>query len=169
MSGRLIDLLLRLSARERRLLALLALLALPAVLWLGLITPLQEARSRAFGQAAETRALGLWLVQRAGDQARLTRPESARRAPPIGISGLEQSLVAAGLRGQVSRLGGTGDGRIELGFDAVEFDALAGWLSRSEPTWGYEIAALRLQRGAAPGQVAAELVLQPPEGPGGQP
>jgi len=87
-------------------------------------------------------------------------------APPIGISGLEQSLVAAQLRPMVTRLSGQDDGGIELGFEVVEFTLLASWLSQMDPGWGYDIANLRLQRHTEdPGLVSAELTLLPQQTP----
>jgi len=160
---RMIDMLLRLSPRERRLLGLLTLVVIPALLWLWLIAPLLESRAALLRQTAEAQALQLWVADRAADQQQLG--QGAGLTPPIGISGLEQSLVAAQLRPQVTRLGGQVDGGIELGFETVEFAALASWLSRMDPGWGYDIATLRLQRHEDPGLVSAELTLLPQQAP----
>jgi len=161
----LLDMLLRRSPRERRLLGLLALVAVPALLWLWVVSPLLESRAALIRQSAEARVLQLWVAEQAADQQQLGRPQGSQPVPPIGISGLEQSLVTAQLRQQVTRLGGQGDGGIELGFEAVEFTVLASWLSQMDPGWGYDIAALRLQRHADPGLVSAELTLAPQQAP----
>ena len=163
----MIDMLLRLSPRERGLLGLLALVVMPALLWLWLIAPLLDSRAAALRQTAEARALQLWVAERAADQAQLGRPQGSQLAPPIGISGLEQSLVAAQLRPMVTRLSGQDDGGIELGFEVVEFALLASWLSQMDPGWGYDIASLRLQRHAEedPGLISAELTLLPQQAP----
>lgn len=167
---RMTDMLLRRSPRERRLLGLMALVVLVVGLWLWLIAPLLEARSAVTRQGAETQALQLWVAARAAEQQQLGQAQTHPPTPPIGISALEQSLVAAQLRQQVSRLsgqgdGGQGDGGLELGFEAVTFTALASWLSQMDPVWGYDIARLRLQRHADPGLVAAELTLVPQSAP----
>jgi len=163
--ARMIDMLLQLSRRERGLLGLLGLVLLPALLWVWLIAPLLDNRSAITQQVNEARALQFWVAARAADQQQLGQLQGKQLAPPIGISGLEQSLVAAQLRQQVARLGGQQDGSIELSFEAVEFALLASWMSQMDPGWGYDITVLRLQRRAAPGLVAAELTLQPQQAP----
>jgi len=163
--ARLIDMLMRRSPRERRLLGLLALVLFPALLWLWLIAPLLESRGAVIRQTAEAQALQLWVADRAADQQQLGRPQETEPSPPIGISGLEQSLVSAQLRQQVTRLGGQGDGGIELGFETVEFTALASWLSQMDPGWGYDIDTLRLRRQEDPGLVSADLTLVPQQTP----
>lgn len=157
----MIERLLKLSARERGLLALLVAVALPALIWSAVIAPMQTRHAAALAARDEARALGVWVVERAAEQAQLRRARQTGPVPPLGISGLEQSLVEAGLRTAVSALGSQADGRIELRFDAVEFTRLANWLSHSDPGWGYDIAAFRLERGTAPGLVAAALTLEP--------
>ena len=168
MADRMIDLLLRLSPRERILLALMGAVLLPGALWLGVGEPLLARHAAAVEARHETQALGLWLVDRAAEQAQIAATTQGARAPggadpanPIGISGLEQSLVAAGLRPQVSELSAQSGGAVRLRFDAVQFTRLANWLSASDPGWGYDIAALRIERTDAPGAVAADLTLDP--------
>ena len=165
MADRMIDLLLRLSPRERILLALMGAVLLPGALWLGVAEPLLARHAAAIEARRETQALGLWLVDRAAEQAQIAATTPGARtsggADPIGISGLEQSLVAAGLRPQVSELSAQSGGAVRLRFDAVQFTRLANWLSASDPGWGYDIAALRLERTETPGAVAADLTLDP--------
>lgn len=165
MTQRFIDMLLRLSPRERVLLGLLVAVVLPALIWMFAIVPLQARHAAALQAQNDIRALGGWVVDRAAEHARLSADAGvgagSERMPPLGISGLEQSLVAAGLREAVSELGGQADGRIELRFDTVAFTDLAGWLSQSDPGWGYDITAFRLERGEEPGLVAVDLTLEP--------
>ena len=162
MTERLIDRLLQLSRRERFLLVLMAVIVLPALAWLLGLAPLNERRAAAERARQDSQSQALWVLDQAGEQAQLNAaPGAAGVATPIGISGLEQSLVAAGLRQQVRELGGEGDGRMALRFDSVVFTELMGWLSNNDPTWGYDITNFRLQRGAEAGMVVAELTLQP--------
>ena len=165
MSDRLIDLLLRLSARERVLLALLGAVLLPAALWLGVVSPLQERHQAAQSSLAQAQALGDWVVARAGEYDQIAQTVSGAAGlgpqPPIGISGLEQSLVQVGLREATAALAGQADGRIELRFDVVAFTRLADWLSASDPGWGYDIEAFWLERLETPGMVSADLTLRP--------
>lgn len=161
MGDRLIDTLMRLSPRERGLLGLLVAVVLPALVWLVLIAPLLDRHAAALAARDEARSLGVWVVDRAGEAARLVTPGAALPQAPIGVAGLESSLVDAGLRDEVSELGSQSDGGIELRFDAVAFTELADWLSRSDPGWGYDLSAFRLERGTEPGLVSADLTLRP--------
>ena len=156
-----IDILLHRSPRERRLLGLLAGVVIPALVWLWLVAPLLDRRAAVTRQLTEAQALQLWVAERAADQQQMRQALDRGPSPPIGISGLEQSLMATQLRSRVTRLSGQGDGGINLGFDEVEFTALASWLSRMDPGWGYDITVLRLQRLENPGLVAAEMTLLP--------
>jgi len=165
MMGRLADMVLQISPRERRLLGFLVLVLFPVLLWLWLISPLQERRAAVTGQLRDMQALQIWVADRAADQLQLGQTQGGEPIAPIGISGLEQSLLAAQLRSQVTRLGGQEDGGIELGFETVDFTALASWLSQMDPGWGYDIATLRLQRHADPGGVSADLTLVPQSTP----
>jgi general secretion pathway protein M len=162
MTEGLIDRLLQLTRRERFLLGLLAVIVLPALVWLLGLAPLNERRAVAERAWQDSQSQALWVLDQAGEQAQLNAaPGAAGVAMPIGISGLEQSLVVAGLRQNVRELGGEGNGRIALRFDAVVFTELMAWLSKNDLTWGYDITGLRLQRGEEVGMVAAELTLQP--------
>lgn len=161
MSNWLVDLLLKLTRRERALLGLMCVVMVPAVLWMVVVAPLAEARATAVRANQDVQALGLWVVDRAAEEAQLVGAGQRVPVSAIGTSGLEQSLVAAGLRDQVTELSGQADGRAELRFGAVPFVSLARWLSDEDPEWGYDIAIIHLERGTEPGIVAADLTLVP--------
>ncbi|KMK64009.1 type II secretion system protein GspM [Puniceibacterium sp. IMCC21224] len=161
MSARLIDLLLKLAPRERWLLALLVLVALPAALGFGWLLPLSERRAAVEVALQEARAVTGWVSARAADQALLAPAQSSGPSEPIGLSGLEQSLISARLRPLLSELANGSDGGIALRFDAVPFGDLVRWLSASDPGWGYDIVDFRLLRSDDPGIVSAELRLVP--------
>lgn len=161
MSTWLISALLQRSRRERWLLGLLALVGLPALVVFGLLLPLHEARQAAARDLQEARALLSWVTARSAEQSRLSPPAAVAPRAPIGMSGLEQSLLDSNLRHRVSQLSARSEGGIALRFDAVPFTGLMDWLSRQEPGWGYRIADLRITRSAESGIVAAALTLQP--------
>jgi type II secretory pathway component PulM len=155
----------QLTGRERALLAVLLVVCLPLAAVFGVIVPLQEARSAAQAEVADARALRAWVES----QAAALPPEAFRQAPqdagtagtgPIGISGIEQTLVAAGLRPAIDRLANRRGGGIEIAFQPVRFDAFTAWLDAASRGWGYDIAALRVERADTPGHVTAELVLE---------
>lgn len=153
------------SARERRLLVLTVVAALPLGAVFGIAVPLAEERAAARQEVAEAQALHQWVAdQHRQHAARLLRqPQATAVHPrePIGVSGIERSLRAAGLGTAVTRLTEAGDGTVNLGFEAVAFVDLAEWLDAENPVWGYEMVSFRIVRGETPGEVAADLALEP--------
>ena len=167
-TDRLVGFLLGLSRRERWLLAVLALVVLPAGLVYGVALPLTERRAAAREAVAEARATELWVADQAVTYATLKRDagegrKTSRATDPIGISGIEASLRAAGLRTAASELANSADGGITLRFDEVRFTALAEWLSAQADGWGYDLAGFTFERGAREDVVAADLRLVPVE------
>lgn len=161
MTARLIDALLRLSGRERMLLALTAALV-PLGVGMALLLPLQDQRIAAHTARAEARDLQTWVMARIDEKQSLTRAIPALSQSPIGTSGVEQSLIAARLRPALSALSAEAGGTIDLRFDTVDFVALANWLSDMHPGWGYDITSLRLEaQEDAPGRIAAWITLRP--------
>ena len=164
MSARIIDYLVGLSRRERWLLAGLLGVALPLAAVFGLILPLSEARNAARAQGDEARLMQEWVAQRAGEylaQGALLGADGADQGPPLGISGIELSLVEAGLRQDVTELANSENGGVNVRFDAVAFTGLTGWLRLNQGSWGYDLEAFRFVRGARDDLVEAELKLVP--------
>lgn len=163
MSARLIDMLLRLSPRERRLLGLACGLVLPLAVVFGLLLPLHDSHARARAARDDARALQLWVAESAREKTRLARHAAPPVGPPIGSAGIEQSLIAANLRSAVSTLGAQADGSVDLRFEAVNFRRLADWLSATHPGWGYDIRSYVFEPGPRPGTAALQLILVPPD------
>lgn len=160
----MIDHLLKLAPRERMLLALLVFAVLPLALSIGLLLPLHERRLAAIEDEADAQALFEWVAARAEEKLALqSQPGRGPRRRAIGSSGLERSLIEAGLRDDVTELAARAEGAIELRFDDVDFTALADWLSRMEPLWGYRIETFRFEALDVPARVAATLRLLPAE------
>ncbi|WP_300548194.1 type II secretion system protein GspM [Roseovarius sp.] len=164
LTERMIGGLLGLSGRERLLLAMLALVVLPLGMIYGVALPLGDARAAARRDVAEARATELWVADQAlifasETAAMRNAGEGAKAGPPIGISGIEASLVEAGLRQQASELANAADGGITMRFDAVRFTKLAEWLGTQEKSWGYTLAGFTFERGEREDVVAAELRL----------
>lgn len=154
----------QLSGRERILLALLMGVAVPLALAFLLVLPMLEAREAADRAAVEAEALRGWVAERveALPPEGLNAASVADSPPAIGLSGLEQSLIAAGLRDRVAQLSDREDGGVELRFDPVPFAALAAWLADTTPGWRYRIATFRIARDG-PGLSVASFVLEPGE------
>jgi type II secretory pathway component PulM len=161
MSARLIDFLLSRTARERFLLGALVAICLPLLVVFAVVIPLQEARRTATAEQTEARALAIWVNERVAELGTFAdAPQLVARAP-IGSSGLEQSLIDAGLRDQISDLGVGDAGVIELRFDRVRFITLVNWISANKPTWGYDISSFRFEATEESGKVSAILALTP--------
>ena len=126
--------------------------------------PLIERQGQARSALANTRATELWVAERAVEHARLRRAAGADAGggtAPVGMSGLEAALRAAGLRDAVTELANTAEGGITLRFDAVRFSRLAAWLSDQSGQWGYDLDGFTFERGAREDVVAADLRLVP--------
>lgn len=155
----------RMSARERRLLALLVFLVLPLGAVYGVVLPMAERRAEARLAVDEALSLQAWVAARQAELAALPPESGAAVAPAeidaIGISGVEASLVDAGLRGDVALLSNSPGGGVSLRFDSVRFTELMPWLDTMEAGSGYAVASLRLLRGDAADEVQADLQLEP--------
>lgn len=163
---RILQALSGLSQREHRLLAVMFALALPAaIVFLGVL-PLLEGRNKARAQLADARALDVWVntqakTYRAAQQDRRGAQISERQnTPPLGIAGLEKSLITAGLRRNVKELANRSEGAVTLSFDAVRFSSLTGWINEMSPIWGYQMASFSFERGELPDSVAASFTLE---------
>ena len=161
MSGALIEFLSARPPRERWLIGLLVLVVLPIAIVVGLLLPLRDAHDDALRAQADARALQTWVVQRVGEKLELARAPDTQPVTAIGSSGIEQSLIDAGLRSDVAELGARDSGVIELRFDLVTFTTLANWLSASKPTWGYSVTSFRIEATETSGKVSASLALTP--------
>ncbi len=166
MTDRLTYLLARLSGRERVLRGLLVGIVLPVAVVFLVVQPMQAAREAAKVAAFEARVLRDWVAEQVAElpPEGLAAPvEETVLREPIGISGIEQSLVREGLREQVAQLSNRSGGGVDLAFEAVSFETLTFWLQDTTPTWGYRIAAFRIERGAETGLVAASFELEAAE------
>lgn len=156
------DRLLHLTRRERLLLGALALVCLPLGIAFGLVLPLTEALARAEREAVEARQLYEWVRSEAQRLPLETVSSEPGGTDPIGLSGLERSLVEAGLRDRIAELANSGGaGEVEVGFKPLSFTALAAWLETVEREGGYDIAALRFEAAEQSGEVTARLTLAP--------
>ena len=161
MSGALVEFLSARPPRERWLIGLLVLIVLPLAVVFGLLLPLRDAQTDAQRAQSDATALQQWVVQRVGEKQELGRAPDTQQNAPIGSSGIEQSLIDAGLRADVADLGVRDSGVIELRFDLVTFTTLANWLSASKANWGYTISTFRIEATDVSGKVSASLTLTP--------
>lgn len=161
MTRRLIDFLLRRSARERVLLGGLVLIALPLLLVFVVLLPLQDAQANARAANRQATALNVWVQERVTELGTFADAPQAAAQAPIGSSAIEESLITARLRPFVSELGVRDGGTIELRFDLVTFTDLANWISANNRAWGYDISSFRFEATEVSGKVSATLALTP--------
>jgi type II secretory pathway component PulM len=161
MSDRLITLLLPLSRRERLLIALCIFVVLPLAIVFGLLLPLSADRKAAAHAHAQAQALHLWVQDRAAEAGSFTPAATETTGPALSLAGIEQSLIDAKLRGQVTALSARANGGVELVFDQVDFIRFATWLSSNHPGWGFALDSYRIERGDTDAKVAAALLLSP--------
>ncbi len=159
--GRMVYALAQLSGRERVLLLLLGAVVIPVAVAFLAVMPLLQTRDGAARAADEARAVLGWVSQ----QVRIMPAEGAQAleppgagGEPIGLTGIEDSLVRIGLRDFVSQLSNRSGGGVDLTLEAAPFERLGDWLQAMVPLWGYELEAFRIEA-ASPGLVNASFVL----------
>lgn len=159
-ADRLAQALVTRTARERWLIALLMGIVVPVGLIAAVAQPMAAARTAALAELDSARDLADWVAER---RAVLPPLPAARTAvanvDPIGISGIEASLVAAGLRPAVASLSNAPDGGISLRFESVQFSLLMPWVDDTEALSGYVLSAFRIAALDRPDLVQAELEL----------
>ncbi|MBN8292964.1 type II secretion system protein M [Rhodobacter sp. NTK016B] len=164
MIAALARILARRSKRERTLLTLLALGAVP-VAFVGLIAlPLIDARDAARAELDAARATRDWYAARQVEIAVLpaldTAEPEAEPPAPVGLGGIEAGLIAADLRNVVSQLANAPDRGVRLSFAAAPFAGVMDWVDGLAEGSGYSVAALVLER-VSPGLVDADIRLEP--------
>lgn len=158
----LTDALLSLSQRERWLVGLLFGGVLPLGIVFLILVPLWEQRQEAYRALNDAEGVLQWVQEQARHYpAPAGQEQSTQDRPAPGLSGLEASLVAAGLRDQVTALTNRRAGSVELRFDSVSFARLMPWLTQAETTSGYRLTGMTLDRTETDGRVAAALTLEP--------
>lgn len=144
---------MRLTLRERVLIAALAPLAILLVLFRFAWNPLQDARTARQSEIASYRLLTTVAARRAADPA----PEATPLPTDPIATRVTQSADAAGL--QLRRLEPEGAG-LRVTLDDVTFGALLLWLSEMETTQTVRLTAMEIDRRQAPGVVSARLLLE---------
>jgi general secretion pathway protein M len=145
------------SLRERRLVAMAAIVVALAIGWTWLWRPMLDdiARMRR-DQPREQSVLAATRAQ-AADLASLQQQAASARTGDMR-AGVERILAERGLRAAASTLD-VQDGRIRLAFPAVRFDALMDALDALSRTEGLHASEATLTARVEPGTVRAELTL----------
>jgi len=149
-----------LSARERNLVYLVAVLLSVAIVYFALVLPVMSA---AAGRAAR-------VEQKTADLAwmRQVAPQvMAASTAGGGAAGSEESLVVlvdrtgrqAGLGSAIRDQSPSGEHGLRLRLEAASFDVLVTWLVVLQQQYGVSVDTATIDAGAAPGLVNASLTL----------
>ncbi len=162
-AGALAKGLARLSERERLLIGLLTLVAVPLAIVFLVVLPLIGARQEAAADLRDAEEMRNWVSEQVREfpaNAGELGSEAAGIAAAFSLSEVEESLVGAGVREAVSQLSDREGGGMDLSFDAVAFAPLGAWLDDISPIWGLDITAFRIEA-VSPGLVSARFTLEP--------
>ena len=151
-----------LSARDRRALGWLGAALLAGLAWFGVWQPLANARVRLAQQVQRAQADRDWIQARAGEIGRL-RAQGALLPMSRGGKSLlalaDSGAREAGLGGALKRVEPVSQGRVNLWFEGVPFDALTDWLEQLEQHQGVRVDELSAERAAGLGSANARVGL----------
>lgn len=151
-----------LSARDRRIVKVGAVLVAVLLFWAWLWDPLAVSRAQLREQAAQNETVLAWMRPAAEQLA--ARGGVVASAVPVDdgrslLARVDASARAAGLGTQLTAVEPQGETRVRVQFSAVDFDALMAWLE-SQSTAGIRIEALGVVRAAGSGRTDAQVSLQ---------
>ncbi len=153
----------RLSERDRRTVLFGAVTIGVALAWALLWDPLAQARARLAADIDRLQA-DLAFMREAAPAIRARAGAGA----PAALERAGRSLLAladgtareAGLGFQLKRVEPVGEGRVSIWFEGVAFDGLVTWLDGLDSRFGVRVEDLRIERAIAPGAVDARITLR---------
>ncbi len=151
-----------LQPRERRLIAVAAVLLICLLFYLLAWRPLQQRVAHLDSRLTQARKDLVWMQQASREVQALRRQGGAAPAPATGLSlirAVESSVTAAGLRGSLTRTEPHGADRISLELRDADFDALVRWLGILQRQHGARVTQINVTRTDKPGRVNARLTL----------
>jgi len=157
--NRLFDLLSRYNRREQTILLVGALAVLFYILWMGVVSPLQQKRDQQhLNNAAASAALGRVEMMTLKISALRRQNQHQGSADSGNISQLvDSTLRANGLSMSGFQPGTQGEARVRL--DNVDYAALMQWLYDLEYKHDVALRELTLAAGSQPGQTTVTLRL----------
>ncbi len=147
----------RASTRERTLVLVATAFVVAAALWTWVWLPMRSDSVRLERDGPRDRLL---LAAARAQAADLVATQRANAGGPAGDprAAVERVLAERGLRGAAGTLD-VQDGRVRLGFPAVRFDALVGFLDALATREGLRAVDATLTARVEPGTVRADLTL----------
>jgi general secretion pathway protein M len=150
-----------LEPRERRVVAVGAVLLAIMIVFIGILMPLQSKVSRLRAENEAKRGDLAWMRVNADEvrQAAAQIPANTGEAPVVLVDRLgRESGLATALRG--TQPNGTGGVRVQL--EAAPFDTMISWLATLDRRYGFSIDAITVDRTPAPGLVNANITFSAP-------
>ena len=154
-----------LSARDRRVLRIGALILAALIYWALLFDPAQAARRRLQDQVA-TAESDLAFMQQAAQQ--LARSAGSGSVSPLDRAGRSLLAVAdssareARLGNAIKRIEPVAAGRVTVWLEAADFDQIAAWLEQLETRYRIQVDEFSFQRTPVVGTVDARIGLLDP-------
>lgn len=148
----------KISARERRTIALMLGVSVAVLLWFFGYQPLLAARDGAARSAAEL-ALEVGALRAQVDAVALAAPQSAAAAPLASVAAeVDRRAREARLDTTLVGIESLAENRVRVRFKAVSFDVLLDWLRTLEQQSGLKAIEFSAER-ISPGFVDAAVVL----------
>jgi type II secretory pathway component PulM len=155
-----------LSARERNLVYLAAVLLSAAIVYFALVLPVTSAAANRAARVEQKTADLAWMRQVAPQVI-------AAAATGGGAAGSESLVVLVDRTGRDAGLGTairdqspSGEHGLRLRLEAASFDVLIAWLASLQQQHGVSVDAATIDAGSAPGLVNASLTLVHGAAPG---
>ncbi|HET8941838.1 MAG TPA: type II secretion system protein M [Rudaea sp.] len=159
-----------LQPRERRMLAIGAIVAGLLLGWALLWYPLAHARDELGARVARENADLSWMRQAQSQAQTLhaqgTRSQGSRQGKSL-LALADASARGAGLAGALKRVEPTGNDNVRVTFDVADFDALMNWLDALGRDYGVQVTDLSADKVEGLGLVNARVTLRD-SGSGGQ-
>jgi general secretion pathway protein M len=155
---------MQLSARERLVLGVAAIVVVLLLAWAFLLEPM-SARQAALQARIAAQGRTLQQLDEAEALLRAGAAPAARQADFGGrsmASVVEQGLRMAGLAASIRRIEPAQDGSVSVVLEQAPFDPLVGWLQDTSAATGVTVTEFSLDRAEVAGTVNARLRLSAP-------
>jgi type II secretory pathway component PulM len=130
------------------------------ILYLSLWLPVQRELSRLRTAVPQEKTQ---LAQMQVQAMEANQLRASGRQPMAGgnlLARLEQSATASGIRSRITRMEPDGSNGARLSLDAMDFNALIGWLDNLQTQGGVRVEKATFEAQATAGTVNARLVLR---------
>jgi len=153
----------RLQERERRIVAIGAVVVAAMLVWALLWYPLSHARSDLAMRVARQHDDLAWMQQALGEIKNLRAQGARGRADRQGKSLLalaDVSARGAGLTGALKRVEPAGANSVRVNLEIADFDALTNWLDSLARDYGVQVTDFSADKVDGMGLVNARVTLE---------